>query len=82
MNVNAFFNNFIKFSCNIKNGSTVSFIFLQDNDTMKPIYKKTKLSFISHKEQCHCSRTGVGADGGSYLVHDDGVDLVFLFYFL
>ena len=49
---------------------------------MKPIYKKPKLSFISHKEQCHCSRTGVGADGGSYLVHNDGVDLVFLFYFL
>ena len=29
----------------------------QDNDTMKPFYKKTNLSFISHKEQSHCSRT-------------------------
>ena len=34
------FNNFIKFSCNIKNGSTVSFIFPQDNDTMKPFHKR------------------------------------------
>ena len=81
MNVNAFFNNFIKISCNIKSGSTVSFIFPQDNDTMKPFYKKTNLSFISHKEQRHCSRTWVSADGGSYLIHDNRVDLVFSFTF-
>ena len=42
-----FFNNFIKFSCNIKNGSAVSFIFPQDNDTMKPFYKKNLIYLSS-----------------------------------